>query len=150
MTAILEIRRATPSDASAIYLLRRETFERVNAPDYSGEIIRILNTANTQARVLEKMADREMFCLVKRTRNDELLLGTIDLKENRIGGLFVRYNYIRKGCGSTLLLFIEKYAKEKGIKILKGKCTKYAKPFYTSQGYQIQESSLEMEKTLCN
>ena len=52
-----------------------------------------------------------MFCLI----DSNEILGTISLKENRIIGLFIRSDLIRKGFGKKLLSFIENYAKKKGI-----------------------------------
>ncbi len=40
-----------------------------------------------------------MFCI---TENNKIL-GIIDLEKNKIGGLFVKYNYINKGIGKKII-----------------------------------------------
>lgn len=151
MTGILGIRRAMPSDVNEIYQLIRMTFEALNAKDYSPEVVRIVNAGNSPERILQKMLGRDAFCLIKSTREEEIILGTVDIKDDTIGGLFVRWDYIGKGCGTVLMDFIEGHAQERGVQIARLSSTKYARKFYLARGYQPQgdpELSLDMEKTL--
>ena len=150
------IRKAKPVDAKEISDLRRKTFNKINAKDYSKKHVEELNKKNTQKIILGKMKERDMFCI---TNNDKIL-GVIDLEDNKIGGLFIRCDYIGQGLGKRLMNFIEDYAKKKGIKKTILYSTKYAEMFYKKLGYKLihkkqidkgnGESYLEikMEKTL--
>ena len=82
------------------------------------------------------MKQRDMFCLVDKDK----ILGVIDLEGNKIGGLFVRYNYLGNGLGKKLLTFMEDYAKKKNIKKVILYSTEYAYKFYLKQGYKFVES----------
>jgi predicted N-acetyltransferase YhbS len=129
----LKVRKAKPGDARRIALLRKRTFEKVNRKNYTKEQIDSINKLNPPSRILEKMKKRTMFCLVD--ENDKLL-GVVGLEGNRIGGLFVKHNYIGKGFGKKLLDFIEDYAKKKGHKKVILYSSVYAEPFYQKQGFK--------------
>ncbi len=157
MTNLLTLRRAQESDVNQIYWLRRRTFEQINAVNLNPEIVMIVNTMNNPRRILEKIQDRDAFCLIKSTDEYEEILGIVDIKEYRINeppvisGLFVRHGYLRKGCGTLLMDFIENYAKEKGAQKVKLSSTRYARNFYLNRGYKPQvpsTSTLTMEKKL--
>src|SRR3989344_3021431 len=77
-----------------------------------------------------KIKNREMFCLVDK----EEILGVIDLKDDKIGSLFVRYDSVGKSYGKKLLNFIEHYAKKRGIKKVWLYSTPYAEEFYLNKG----------------
>jgi N-acetylglutamate synthase-like GNAT family acetyltransferase len=76
-----------------------------------------------------------MFCLKKENE----IIGCIDLEKNKIGGLFIKHNHIKKGYGKKLMKFIENYARKKQIKKLSLLSTKYALPFYKKLGYKKKE-----------
>lgn len=131
----MKIRKAKPEDYRKIANLRKKTFNEINAKtgDYTKEQIEILNKKNPPKRILEKMQERKMFCLIDKGK----ILGVVDLKDNKIGGLFIRHNYIRTGLGTKLLFFIENHAKKKGIKKVRFDSTEYAKPFYIKHNYKL-------------
>jgi N-acetylglutamate synthase-like GNAT family acetyltransferase len=150
----MKIRRAKPEDAEEIWKLRTETFEKINGKDNTKEQVKAFNAKNTLQKIIEKMKKREMFCL-----EDKIILGVVDLEGDRIGGLFVRYNYVKNGFGKRLLEFIEDYARKKGIKKVRLSSTKTAEGFYLKFGYNpikkinweingVKFENLEMEKKL--
>ena len=110
---------------------------------------------NSVEEVKIKLNEREIFCL----EDNKVIIGIVDLKDNKIGGLFVRNDLIRKGSGKKLLEFIEDYARKKGIKKVYLFATKSAQGFYEKFGYEVVErgslmtrgvkfSKIKMEKML--
>lgn len=151
----LKIRRAHPEDYKKIANLRKKTFETINAKDYTKKHVKLMNKKNPPKRILEKMKERDMFCLIDKNK----ILGVIDLEGNKIGGLFVRHSKIKRGYGTLLMNFIENYAKNKGLKKVKLYSTKYAYPFYIKRNYCLVKkgkwkpeglvfTTYEMEKRL--
>ena len=132
----MKIRKARKEDYLKIANLRKKTFERINGKNYSKEQVDFINSKNPPKIILEKMKQRDMFCLVDKDK----ILGVIDLEGNKIGGLFVRYNYLGNGLGKKLLTFMEDYAKKKNIKKVILYSTEYAYKFYLKQGYKFVES----------
>ena len=131
----MKIRKATPKDAKEISQLIRSTIEKVNIKDYTKRQVTALVKKNNVEHVLKKIKEREIFCLTDKGK----ILGSISLAENKIGGLFVRYDCLRKGIGEKLLNFIENYAKHKRIKELKLFSTKTAYKFYLGHGYKFKK-----------
>jgi hypothetical protein len=74
-----------------------------------------------------------MFCLIKNNK----LIGTIDMKDNKIGEFFIHHRHIREGNGTILLKFIENYARKKRLKKLILFSTKYGYPFYLKHNYKL-------------
>ena len=151
----MKIRKARPEDYRKIANLRKKTFEKINGKTHTKEQVEEMNRLTPPKAILEKMKQREMFCLVEGNK----ILGVVDLEGNKIGGLFVQHNKIRKGNGTILMNFIEDYAKRKGLKKVKLYSTKYAFPFYAQKGYRLVKkgkwksgkvsfTTYEMEKKL--
>jgi predicted N-acetyltransferase YhbS len=128
----MKILKAKQSDARKISYLRRNTIKKVNSKDYKKTIINYLVKTSSPKEILKRINNRDMFCIWK----NGVLLGTVDLKGNKIGGLYVKSNYIGKGIGKKLMEFIEEYAKKKGIRIVKLYPTITAYNFYVKLGYK--------------
>jgi putative acetyltransferase len=131
------IRKAKIKVARTISILRKKTFNKINKKDYPKEFVIFLNKDNNTKSIINKMKKRDMFCYIKNNK----ILGVVDLEGNKIGGLFIRHNYIKKGIGRELLIFIENHAKKKGISTVKLYSTKYAFPFYKKFGYRFIKKS---------
>lgn len=127
----MKIRKVKLSDAENIMILRKKTFEKINSKDYKKQEIDFINNGATIERLIEKMRQRDMFCLEK----DGEIVGVVDLEGNKIGGLFVKSDLIGKGYGKRLLDFIEKHARKKGIDKVELFSTIYAEGFYKKSGY---------------
>ncbi len=82
------------------------------------------------------MKDRDIFCMWE----NDILLGTIELKGNKIFGLFIKSSKIGKGLGTKLMDFIENYARSKKIKQVRLYSTKFAFNFYKKRGYRLTPS----------
>lgn len=135
----MRIRRAKPRDAVEIAKLRKNTFEKINAKYHTKKQVKELNRQNPPSIILKKMKNRDMFCLTDKNK----ILGVIDLEGNKIGGFFIRYDYINKGYGAKLLKFIENYAKKKRIKKVFLYSTKYAYPFYIKMCYKPSKALIK-------
>jgi len=126
------IRKATIKDVRKWVNLTNDTLEKVNR-DYSKKQIEALKKKNTLEFTLDKIKNTGAFCLIDKGK----IIGTIGLNKDRIGGLYLNHKYLKKGLGKKLLIFVENYAKKKGIKQVKLNSTKYAYPFYLKQGYKL-------------
>lgn len=132
----MEIRRARQEDARKISLLRRKTLKKKNTNDYPKIFLNFLIKENSTKGVISKMKKKEMFCAWQKN----VLVGTVDLEGNKIGGLFVKDSEIGKGIGSRLMDFIEDYAHSKGINHVRLYSTKFAFNFYKKRGYTLGKS----------
>lgn len=129
----MEIRKATKKDARKISILRRKTLREINKNDYPRVFLQSLIDENSTSGIIDKMANRDMFCIWE----DDILLGTIELKENKILGMFTKSSEIGKGIGTKLMDFIETYARSKKIKQVRLYSTKFALSFYKKRGYYL-------------
>lgn len=129
----MEIRKATKKDARKISILRRKTLREINKNDYPRVFLQSLIDENSTSGIIDKMANRDMFCIWE----DDILLGTIELKENKILGMFTKSSEIGKGIGTKLMDFIETYARSKKIKQVRLYSTKFALSFYKKRGYHL-------------
>jgi len=134
----MKIRRAKPSDAKEISILRRKTIEKINSKDYPKSVIKFLKRKNSESEILKRIKERELFVAIE----DKKIIGTADLEGNKIGGVFIRTDRIGKGIGKKLMQFIENYAKKKGIKKLKLYPTRTAHDFYIKLGYKVTKKGL--------
>ena len=128
------IRRANKGDALKISLLKKQTFKKINFKDYPKKNIDFLCSINSVPKVLEKLRCEEVFLAVN---EDDELLGTISLNHDKIEGLFIRFDLTDHDIGSSLLFFVEDYAKSRGLKKIHLFSTKRAVPFYEKEGYRL-------------
>src|SRR3989344_7349134 len=125
----MKIRKAKPIDVRKVSQLKKKTIEVINK-EYNKKQLKVLKKDYSIENVKRNIKNREMFCLVDK----EEILGVIDLKDDKIGSLFVRYDSVGKSYGKKLLNFIEHYAKKRGIKKVWLYSTPYAEEFYLNKG----------------
>ena len=130
----MKIQKARLEDAKEISELKKNTIEKINK-EYNRKQIAVLKKDYSVKNIIKDIEERKMFCLI----NNNEILGIVSLKENGIGGLFIRSDLIRKGFGKKLLSFIENYAKKKSINKVWLYSTPYALGFYKKLGYKIIE-----------
>ena len=151
----LQIIPALPKHAKELSDLRINTIREINK-EYTIEQINALYNSNKPQDMLKKIKITHMFIAIKNNQ----ILGTVNIKKNRIGGFYIKHTHIRKGIGKQLLEFIENFAKEKNIKKLHLYSSEYAEPFYKKHKYKSDNKhhnflikgvifpELKMEKTL--
>lgn len=137
----MKIRKARIGDAKEISHLKKKTIDKINK-EYSKKQLDVLKKDYSVNNILRNIKKRKMFCLADR----EGILGIIDLNEDRIGGLFIRYDLINKGFGKKLLNFIENYAKKNGFNKVWLYSTPYAEEFYQKLGYKIVSRGIWINK----
>jgi histone acetyltransferase (RNA polymerase elongator complex component) len=128
----MKIIKAKKEDITKISFLRKKTIKEINSKDYPIHVIKIWLEKNNPKNILISMKKENMFCLW----NNKELLGTISLKDNKIGGLSVKYSKLKKGYGTMLIKFIEDYARKKGIRKLIIYPSLTAQKFYEKLGYK--------------
>jgi len=127
------IRKAKKEDARKISLLRKKTLREINKNDYPKIFLNFLINENSTKGIINKLKDRTMFCAWE----GDNLLGTIELKHDKIMGLFIKTSEMGKGLGTKLMDFIENYARSKKIKQARLYSTKFALNFYKKRGYHL-------------
>ena len=132
----MEIRKATKKDARKISILRRKTLREINKKDYPKAFLHFLINENSAKGIVSKMKDRDLFCIWEK----DILLGTVELKSNKILGLFVKGSEIGRGIGTRLMDFIESYAHSKKVRQVRLYSTKFAVNFYKKRGYHLVPS----------
>lgn len=130
------IRKARKKDARKISILRRKTIRELNKNDYPKVFLQFLINENSTKGIIKKMKKRDMFCAWE----GDILLGTVDLTGDKIGGLFIKSSAIGKGIGTKLMDFIENYARSKNIRQVRLYSTKFAFNFYKKRGYKLAKS----------
>jgi len=137
----MKIRKAKPIDVRKVSQLKKKTIEVINK-EYNKKQLKVLKKDYSIENVKRNIKNREMFCLVDK----EEILGVIDLKDDKIGSLFVRYDSVGKSYGKKLLNFIEHYAKKRGIKKVWLYSTPYAEEFYLNKGFRIVSKGIWINK----
>jgi GNAT superfamily N-acetyltransferase len=110
---------------------------------------------NTPSKIKNQLNKRIVFCAFEKNK----LIGTIALKDDYILGFYVSYTHIKKGIGTILLSYIEKYALKKNIRKLHLTSTPSAFYFYKKKEYRLTKniissihgidySEIEMEKDM--
>lgn len=130
------IKKARPSDARKICILKRKTLNERNKNDYPKIFLDFLIDNNSTKEIINKMKTKDMYCAWR----ENVLIGTIDLEGNKIGGLFVKNSEVGNGIGTKLMDFIENYARLKKISQVRLYSTKFAFNFYKKRGYKPMKS----------
>jgi N-acetylglutamate synthase-like GNAT family acetyltransferase len=130
------IRKARKGDAKKISELRRKTLREINKNDYPTIFLNFLINENSTKGIIKKMKEMDMFC----AWDEKVLVGTVDLKRDKIGGLYIKSSEMGKGIGTRLMDFIEDYARLKRIKQVRLYSTRFAFNFYKKRGYRLVKS----------
>jgi len=127
----MQIRKATLKDAGRISYLIKKNADQVTENNYSSEQLAAWKNDNTIKAINTKFAQREIFCAFINGK----LVGTIGLEGNNLVGLYISYSKRGQGLGYELLVFLENYAKRKGITDLHLTATPNGYGFYLKNGY---------------
>ena len=132
--ARLSIRRARRSEAEAISRLIHRTLEETNAHDYNQTAIAALKANISVPEIERRMRERLMHVVTI----DSELVGTISLSvpNARVHSVFVDPSRQGQGVGLTMMSFIEKLARRKGLEKLILASSLTAVGFYVRLGYE--------------
>ncbi|MEI6849593.1 MAG: GNAT family N-acetyltransferase [archaeon] len=136
------IQKAIPSQAEEISKLRIDSMNKLNSKDHTKEEMIYLIGRQTPEELKKKIESRPFFVALENNK----IIGSIDLEDNEIKGLYVLSSEIKKGLGTKLLSHMEKLGKKNGIKVMNICSTKSAIPFYEKNGYKLVEIRKEMKK----
>ncbi|VVB78688.1 Acetyltransferase (GNAT) domain protein [uncultured archaeon] len=128
----LVFRKAKFSDIRELSQLRRNSFGKIKGEKYRKDLVELLIKSNSPEDIKRKIKEYAMFCLCENKK----IIGTISLNKDEIKGVFVRYDYARKGIGTKLMHFIEEYARKKKIKKVHLCSAEKAEGFYKKLGYK--------------
>jgi len=131
----LAIRTATTTDAPELSALIQRAVRVTNSPDYAPAIIELICSNFTSEKVIEKMAERDMFAATY----DNTIVGTISLGQGKLHSLFVEPRLQRQGIGAGLVRHLEKHAAAAGLAVLWLSSSITARPFYEGFGYLLHK-----------
>jgi putative acetyltransferase len=129
----MKIVRAKPEDAEKISKLRIETIKAFPQDNPAPGEMDFIIKRNTPEIIKEKIKTRDIFNMIEKGE----IIGNVELNGDKLNNLYVDKNNIKRGIGKKLLLFIEDYAKKKGVKKFYFRSTPSAVPFYKKFGYKI-------------
>lgn len=136
----MKIMKAKPEQAEEISKLRINTIKHFPEDNNTPEEIQFVIKRNTPEAIIDKIKNRDVFNMMEKGK----IIGNIELHDDRLNNLYVDKDRLKQGIGEKLLLFIEDYAKKKGITKLHLRSTPSAIPFYKKFGYKI----IKIEKTI--
>ena len=126
------IRRVRYEEINRLGALIRNTLLISNSLDYDIDIIQNLSRQYSTRNVRDMAMRRRMYVHL----TDEVVDGTISLKEDTIYAFFVAPDRQGNGIGTGLLQFAEKSAKSFGVQTLKVDASVTAREFYRKRGYK--------------
>lgn len=137
----MRIVRAKPEQAEEISKLRVKTIKSFPQDNSEKEMEYVLKR-NTPEMIMEKIKKRDMFNMVEKGK----IIGNVELNNDKLSNLYVDRDRLKKGIGKSLLLFIEGYARKKGITRLHLRSTPSAITFYKKFGYKIVKVEKKIEQ----
>lgn len=146
------IRPFQPDDSPAVSALIIRCLKEVNQADYTPQQIERLCQAFAPDQVKKRFGQRLSFVALQKGQ----IIGTVTLKQNEIGSLFILPDYHKRGIGQQLLRHIEQVALQNKQTEVIAYSSLTAIDFYQHHGYtQIDqkeeadgEISLKIQKYL--
>ena len=132
----MRTRRAKIEDARDISKIQCDTIKYMDSKDYNSKQIKAWLKINRTDEVKNKIKNKKKDLFVITNKNKIVGVGSLNINKKELGSLYVNYKIHRKGIGSKLLNYVEKYAKKKGIKNLRLFSTITAFDFYKNKGYK--------------
>jgi GNAT superfamily N-acetyltransferase len=137
----VDIRRYRRSDALAVGSLIADTFSEFNLSSAPAEERELLLGPFRHARSAEKdhqaaIAQAIWSEMVFVAECDGEIVGVLRGRATRLGSLFVRGDYHRRGIGRRLVGRFEQECAGQGGSAIKVAATLYAVPFYLEMGYR--------------
>ena len=143
----MTIKPAQISDFETIKNITRQTITSVYPHYYpSGAVDFFLSHHSDEAIQRDILNGCVFICF----SDEEIPIGTVTINSNEINRLFVLPEYQGKGIGTSLLLEVEKYIKEKGLAGITLSTNKYAPApkFYEKNGFTVCGHVIFMAKEI--
>lgn len=128
----LIIRNANKNDAIELSNLILENATYFLKPIYTLEQWNVFIQYYSLETILNKIETQAVFCAIKDTK----IIGTIALDCNFVVGFYTNIQNLNQGVGKELLLFLENFAREKGLKKIRLASSPVANGFYEKMGWK--------------
>lgn len=129
------IREGTPDDVKELNNMIQHTIDESYKWVYSEQVRDIFKRKNTKEEI-NKRVQYGYVNVALDFENNEKIIGTGSLVENRIFSVYVRPEHQGNGVGISLMQDLERQAAEKGIKRVVLNATVSSKDFYEKLGYK--------------
>ena len=126
------IRLIEKRDLQQVSALIQNTLLVSNLTDYDLEIIGNLHAAFSPQQIRALAGKRRIYIC----EEEGVLLGTIGVENDRVYNFFVSPDRQGSGIGGKLLDFVEKQARDEGLRRLTVDSSLTAVSFYTAKGYR--------------
>ena len=133
----MKIRKARKKDVFEISMLISKTFEKFCSDDGTKEgVKRYIDLHNPKKNLenIQKSYYKSPIFFIAVQNNK--IMGVIRGNSSKIGNLFVKEEYHKKGIAKKLISRFEKEAKKNNSKEIKICASLYAIPFYQKMGYK--------------
>ncbi len=133
----LQIRSASPADATALSDVIHRAVRTSNAPDYDPAVIELICASFTPEKIIAQMSERDVFAAML----DAAIVGTVSFgrAKGKLNALFVDPQLHGQGVGARLVRHIEQHAAGAGITVLWLSSSITARPFYERLGYALHK-----------
>jgi putative acetyltransferase len=133
----LTISEYKESDLTPILALFYDTVHTVNSRDYDKEQVEgWAPVLPNKARWAEKL--KSSFSLVARKEDQILCFGELS-QQGMVESLYVHKDFQRQKLASSVLILLEKRAKELDFGSIRAEVSITAKPFFENQGFEVIE-----------
>lgn len=128
----MEIRKASKNDINIAWQIRKESIVAECSAFYSAEIMELWLHGALPDDFSKELENNFYIAVV----NKEIVgLGALSFKEHKIYAIFVKPEFLKKGIGKKMLIFLEGLAFENGMDTIYLDSTLNAAEFYWSLGY---------------
>lgn len=138
---MITIRNYQSKDAQQVGVLIADTYSEFNlsfvSPEEMGLFLGPFQHARStdedhQKRIAQMISSEMVFV----AEDDGEIVGVLRGRKERLGSLFVRVDYHRRGIGCGLVERFEQESTRLGVTVIRVAATLYAVPFYTTMGYK--------------
>jgi GNAT superfamily N-acetyltransferase len=132
----MEIRKAVRDEAPAIWELKNASILAQCAACYPREVLDLW-TAGEMPPGFADDVERSFYAAFR--KGTLVGSGKVDLESAKIDAVFVHPQHFRTGVGKKMLRYLERLAREAGLKELHLESTLNAAAFYRAQGFRGEE-----------
>jgi GNAT superfamily N-acetyltransferase len=126
----MQIRRAATTDEEVLVEIRREAILALAVPILAEEEAEAWAMQVPEDRIGRALREHEVW-----VAEDKMVIGWVEIDQDRIAGLYVSPDYASRGVGSTLLVFAESSISRCGHRVVQLEASRNALNFYLRRGY---------------